>query len=157
MKRLLLSGIAALFLATGAVHAAELPEAMLGGWCGAGAYDNDGIGRWRRAVNNDAEECANKGGMQVRKDGWDYSRFGPLGFCRLVAIEFLRYRSEDHINTTVLDLDGNVIGQEAIAMPPGDVYLVRAICKHDNESWNENFEVQATDDWLVTWDLAAKG
>jgi hypothetical protein len=34
MKKLLLTGIAALFLATGTAHATEhLPEAMLGNWC----------------------------------------------------------------------------------------------------------------------------
>jgi hypothetical protein len=34
MKKLLLAGIAALLLATGAAHATErLPEAMLGNWC----------------------------------------------------------------------------------------------------------------------------
>jgi len=33
MKRLLLSGIAALFLATGAAHAAEIPKQYHGWWC----------------------------------------------------------------------------------------------------------------------------
>jgi hypothetical protein len=33
MKKLLLSGIAALFLATGAAHADTLPKEMLGNWC----------------------------------------------------------------------------------------------------------------------------
>ena len=34
MKKLLLTGIAALFLATGTAHATvPLPEAMLGNWC----------------------------------------------------------------------------------------------------------------------------
>ena len=34
MTKTLLTGIAALFLATGAAHATErLPEAMLGNWC----------------------------------------------------------------------------------------------------------------------------
>ena len=34
MKKLFLTGIAALLLATGAAHATErLPEAMLGNWC----------------------------------------------------------------------------------------------------------------------------
>ena len=38
MKKLLLTGIAALFLATGVAHAADqLPEYMLGRWC----YGND--------------------------------------------------------------------------------------------------------------------
>jgi len=38
--------------------------------------------------------------------------------------------------------------------PPSDVYLVRATCKNDTESWNESYEFQTSDDWLISWELA---
>jgi hypothetical protein len=35
--------------------------------------------------------------------------------------------------------------------PPSDVYLLRAICKSNNKSWNEGYQVQTSDDWLIRW------
>jgi hypothetical protein len=45
------------------------------------------------------------------------------------------------------------IEAEPTEIPPSDVYLVRATCKDDVDSWNETYEVQTSDDWLIRWPL----
>jgi len=60
---------------------------MLGAWCGSWGYNfpDDGAGRYFRT--DDVGDCAHHGGMQVRKDGWDYYRFDDLkGSCELTSI-----------------------------------------------------------------------
>src|SRR5258705_3111444 len=109
MKKLRLAGVPSpsLLKAAGAQMSAtkaELPDAMLGAWCGhwAWQFPDDGAERWWRT--NDVEDCANRGGVRVRKDGYDYSRFGPQGSCEFTSIEFRRDgQSQDHITPRVYD------------------------------------------------------
>src|SRR5262249_25878149 len=95
MKKLLLTSIAVLFLATGIATAqspkVELPDAMLGAWCGQYSYhftdERDAEHWWR---TEDGDDCANRGSIHVRRDGWDYDRFGPQGSCQFVSVQFLK-------------------------------------------------------------------
>jgi len=155
MKKLFLTSIAALFLATGAATAqtlkVELPDAMLGAWCGKYSYhipDEIGLHWWR---TEDVEDCANRGGIYVRKDGWDYYRFGPQGFCKFVSVQLLK----DEVTE---------------ANRPGDVYRIHADCKDDTETWSEAYDVQtaieqpehapfkaAEGPWFIRWKLPAEG
>jgi len=189
MKKLLLVGTAVLLMATSAsahlldrvgtaAHSAavslvlrwaatkaELPDAMLGGWCqpwGAlpilpGTAPSSSVG----FAEDDAEhllrfdhaaDCAHHGGMQVRKDGWDYYRFDDLkGSCELTSIEFRRHgRPEDRPRAYDEEKD-EYLELERTA-PPSDVYLVRATCKDDDESWYESYEAQTSGDWLTRWE-----
>ena len=131
MKKLLLTGIAALFLATGTATAqspkAELPDAMLGDWCGQYAYhftdERDAEHWWRNTGDDDDYDCANRGGIRVRKDGWDYARFGPQGSCKFVSVQLLK-------------------DEPTQANRPGDVYRVHADCKDGAETWCEAYDVQ---------------
>src|SRR5215831_9239605 len=126
MKKLLLTGIAALFLATGTAQAAEvakLPDAMLGAWCGQWGWqfpDEDAEHWWR---TEDVEDCGNRGGIHVRKDGWDYYRFGPRGSCKFASVQLLKDEPTE-------------------ATRPGDVYRVHADCKGESETWSEAYDVQ---------------
>lgn len=92
MKKLFLAGAAliAVSASIAAKAAVELPSAMLGAWCGhwAWQFPDDGAERWWRA--DDVEDCANRGGVRVHKDGYDYNRFGPQGSCQFTTIEFRR-------------------------------------------------------------------
>jgi len=158
MKRLLLTGAAliAASASTAAKATVELPGAMLGAWCGhwAWQFPDDGAERWWRT--DDVEDCANRGGVRVRKDGYEYNRFGPQGSCQFTAIEFRRKgRPEDHIRPRVYDpKKEEYIEAEPTETPPSDVYLVRATCKDDAGSWNETYEVHTSDDWLIRWPQA---
>ena len=131
MKKLLLTSIAALFLATGIATAqspkVELPDAMLGAWCGQYAYhftdERDAEHWWRNTGDDDDYDCANRGGIRVRKDGWDYARFGPQGSCKFVSVQLLK-------------------DEPTQANRPGDVYRVHADCKDGAETWSEAYDVQ---------------
>jgi hypothetical protein len=157
MKKLFLAGAAliAVSASIAAKAAVELPSAMLGAWCGhwAWQFPDDGAERWWRA--DDVEDCANRGGVRVHKDGYDYNRFGPQGSCQFTTIEFRRKgQPEDHIRPRVYDpKKEEYIEAEPTEIPPSDVYLVRATCKDDVDSWNETYEVQTSDDWLIRWPL----
>jgi hypothetical protein len=124
---LLLASVAALFLATGTATAqspkVELPDAMLGAWCGQWGWqfpDEDAEHWWR---TEDVEDCGNRGGIHVRKDGWDYARFGPQGSCKFVSVQLLKDEPTE-------------------ANRPGDVYRVHADCKKGTETWSEAYDVQ---------------
>jgi hypothetical protein len=134
MKKLLLTGISALFLATGTATAqspkVELPDAMLGSWCGQYPYhfedEREAEHWWSRdfeVAEDDYDYCANRGGIRVRKDGWDYARFGPQGSCKFVSVQLLK----DEVTQ---------------ANRPGDVYRVHADCKDGAETWSEAYDVQ---------------
>jgi hypothetical protein len=159
--RALLTGIAALSLlnvaaAQTSTTKAELPDAMLGAWCGhwAWQFPDDGAERWWRT--DDVEDCANRGGVRVRKEGYDYNRFGPQGSCEFTSIEFRRHgQPADHIRPKVYDPEKQeYVDAEPTETPPSDVYLVRATCKDDADSWNETYEIQTSDDWLIRWPQA---
>jgi hypothetical protein len=136
----------------GAAVDVELPDEMLGAWCGARSWnfpDTD-ADYWRRADN--VEECANRGGIYVRKDGWDYYRFGPRGSCKFVSVQLLEGEPNN------VDRDG-------------DVYRVRAECKGETETWHDacdlqTFEAQPhgvggeleeLEPWLFCWELPVEG
>jgi hypothetical protein len=128
-------------------QSAKLPDRMLGAWCGSWGYqfpDAEDTQHWWRTPN--VEDCANRGGILLRKNGYDYYRFGPLGSCRYTQIKFSRHgKPEDHVRPRGAD------GTIADAKPgsPSDVYLAEATCKHGAESWNDSYFVQTTDDWLI--------
>src|SRR5262249_27122487 len=148
-KKLLIAGMV---LASSVCHAeikAKLPDKMLGAWCGSWGYQfpNDDAEHWWRT--NNVEDCANRGGVRVRKNGYDYNRFGPQGSCKFTEIAFRRHgKTTDHVRP--LDSDGKVAA-ETKPGPPSDVYLVRATCKDGTRSWDEGYEVQTSDDWLMRW------
>ena len=106
MRRLLLTGGAALSVLTASTAfatKAELPDAMLGAWCGQWGYQfpNDDAEHWWR-VEGDVEDCGNRGGVRVRKNGYDCYRFGPRGSCKFTSIKFRRRgQPEDHIRPNV--------------------------------------------------------
>src|SRR5262245_14803815 len=94
MKKLFLISIATLFLATRIATAqspkVELPDAMLGIWCSQYSYhftDEKDAGHWWRT---DVDYCGNRGSIHVRKDGWDYVRFGPRGSCQVTSVQVLK-------------------------------------------------------------------
>jgi hypothetical protein len=169
VKTALLAGVAALSVLSAAAQSAtktELPDAMLGAWCGGGVYDE--VEHLRHTVDEDgqrledANECANHGGVYIRKDGWDYYRFGPRGSCDFTSVEFSRRgQPGDRVRPPVLNRQKQ---QDEYAEPEytepeptktlNDVYLVRAICKFDLKSWPEMYEVQTGDNWLVRRPLA---
>jgi hypothetical protein len=157
MKKLLLAGVAALSVLASAAQTfatkAKLPDEMLGAWCGQWGYQfpNDDAEHWWRA--EDVEECGNRGGVHVRKDGYDYNRFGPQGSCEFTAIEFSRHgEPTDHVRPA--GPNGEIEAEAKAEAPPSDVYLVRATCKDDAQSWNETYDIQTSDAWLIRWPLA---
>jgi hypothetical protein len=98
MKKFLLSGIAALFLATGAAHALlaqaatiELPGDMLGYWCFSHAPLDDpdqDASVLDQAKNFD--DCGNHGGIHLRKGrGYQLGRFDWRANCKISAIEVI--------------------------------------------------------------------
>jgi hypothetical protein len=153
MKRLLLAAVAApaLLNVVGTQTFAtnlKLPDEMLGPWCGQWGYQfpNDDAEHWWRA--DDVENCGNRGGLHVRKGGWDYYRFGPLGSCKFTKIEFRRHgNSTDHVRP--LGPNGQPEEKPKLEKPPTDVYLVHATCKFRNKPTYENYEIQTSDDWLI--------
>ena len=76
MKKVLLASIAALSLlyAAGAQTSAtraELPDAMLGSWCGQWGWQfpDDNADHWWRTEDYE-KDCGNRGGLRIRKDGY---------------------------------------------------------------------------------------
>jgi hypothetical protein len=56
----------------------KLPDAVVGAWCGQWGYqfpEDDDAEHWWRV--DDVENCGNRGGVRIRKRGYDYYRFGP--------------------------------------------------------------------------------
>jgi hypothetical protein len=158
MRAVLLASVAAVSLlnvtaAQTSATKAELPKAMLGAWCGQWGWQfpDDDAEHWWRTDN--VEDCGNRGGVRVRKNGYDYYRFGPQGSCKFTSIKFHRRgQPEDHIRPNVYDpKKEEYIKAEPTKTPPSDVYLVRATCKDDNKSRYESYEIQTSDDWLVRW------
>jgi hypothetical protein len=85
MKKLLLSGIAVLFLATGAAHAdwntrfplprVPLPQEMIGTWCmdeEADVQTSRKTGEWHTSYYTRRNDCLeHETTLVVRSDGWD--------------------------------------------------------------------------------------
>ena len=128
----------------------KLPDSMLGAWCGSWGYqfpDSEADHFWRIA---NIKGCANRGGIRVRRDGWDYYRFGWLGSCRFTQIKFSRKgKPEDHVRPK--DADGKFTAEIKPELP-SDEYLIYATCKHDADRSRESFFVQTTDDWLIRYE-----
>jgi hypothetical protein len=166
MKKPLLTGIAALFLATGATQAADLPAEMLGPWCYQYSYqfpnDQGAFHLWRFWNGHhikDVDDCANRGGLNFRSDGYDYARFGPGYSCQFTAIEFLRHgKPEDRLHPSIETMPPMMTDAS-----PSDVFIVRATCKTDpavitereegegptdEDTWTESFEIRTANDWL---------
>src|ERR1700757_203666 len=115
MKKLLLAGVAALSVlnmaaAQKSATKTKLPDAMLGAWCGQWGWqfpDDGDTEHWWRA--DDVEDCANRGGVRIRKNGYDYYRFGPQGSCKFTSIKFLRRgQPKDHVRPMVQTEKGNI-------------------------------------------------
>ena len=108
MKKNLFIGIAALFLVTGAAHAAEttkLPDAILGAWCGSRGWqfpDDDTAHLWR---TDDVHDCANRGGIDIHPNSYDYVRFEVKTSCKINSIKFVRRGDpkKDRIRPKVYD------------------------------------------------------
>jgi hypothetical protein len=155
-----LTVIAALvFMALRPAHAAELPAEMLGPWCGQYSYnfpdDQEAMHWWRI---DDVEGCGNRGGILVRKDGYDYARFGPQASCQFTAVEFRRHgKSTDRLNANWGQDTRTMEEERRDAPPPSDVFLIRATCKRnpaagwtmpEQDEWTESFEIQTSNNWL---------
>ena len=141
---------------------------MLDVWCGQWGcqFPNEpDIEHWWRGPEQIADECANCGGLIIRKGGYDYYRFGPQGSCKITSIEFRRHgKSTDHVRPT--DSDETIEEKAEVGAPPSEVYLMRATRKkisgsgsffpnnNDARSWYETFEVQTSDGWLMRWPQA---
>jgi hypothetical protein len=164
MKKLLLSGVAALFLATGVVpaRAADLPAEMLGPWCYQYSYqfpnDEEAFHLWRFWSGHhikDVEECANRGGLNFRSDGYDYARFGPRYSCQFTAIEFLRHgKPEDRLDP-VFETMSPMMTDARLAMSllsaqhaKQTPLLFRGRRRTDEDTWIESFEIRAANDWV---------
>jgi hypothetical protein len=146
-----------IFIAVMAVRpapAAELSRKMLGSWCGKWSWQfpySDVDDYWWRA--EDVEGCANRGGVRIRKRGYDYYRFGPQGSCKLTAIKFRRHSKGSDADLFVPANTDEEITEEAKAKakagpPPSDVYTIRATCKARGETWNESYDIQTGNNWL---------
>jgi hypothetical protein len=130
-------------LALGAVHGlTNFPESSAGHL-------------WRA---DDVEDCANRGGISVRKDGWDHHRFGHRGSCKFVSVQLLE-------------------GEPSNVDRDGPIYRVRAECKGieksgwEGEIWHEAYDMQTFEaqphgpdgtleelqSWLVRWELPEEG
>jgi hypothetical protein len=70
---------------------AELPDQMMGGWCfdklKTRALAAEGEYYHTRAAHPDDNDCANRGGIAVSKDGLISYRFGPQQVCKFDKIE----------------------------------------------------------------------
>jgi hypothetical protein len=104
MKKLLLTGIAVLFLATGAAHAhdAQLPDGMFGTWCEMHDAALD-----RALPNNEFYSKCENGNLFIFDKGYKYAAGGS---CEFTSIKF--DRSGVHPNGDAYD-----------------VFVVRANCK----------------------------
>ena len=149
-----------IFIAVMAVRpapAAELSRKMLGSWCGQWGYqfphsdvDDEQMYWWRI---EDVEGCANRGGVRVRKRGYDYYRFGPQGSCKLTAIKFRRHGKASDADLFIpADTEGEITEEAKTAAkagpPPSDVYTIRASCKVRGKTWNESYDIQTGNSWL---------
>src|SRR5262245_55583503 len=153
--------------------AAELSRQMLGSWCGQWSYqfpysevDDEPMYWWRIDY---VEGCGNRGGVRVRKRGYDYYRFGPQGSCKLTAIKFRRHGKASDIDLFIPAGGDREITEEAKAAakagsPPSDVYTIRATCKARSKdwseargkTWNESYDIQTGNDWLKLSPLPTK-
>jgi hypothetical protein len=127
--------------------AIELPKEILGPWCGqwGGQFPNDDTAmHWWRV--DDVENCGNRGGVHIHKNGYAYDRFGPRGSCKFTSIKFKRHgKPTDKL--VPVGSNADIVPMEP--GPPSDVYLIRATCKHKTKSWNESYEIQTSNNWLV--------
>ena len=143
--------------ATAQTPKAELHDEMMGAWCNPNHDyefpDDDGDQLFRPKETGTVTDCANRGGLDVRKDGYDYYRFGIQATCKHVAIEFSRHgEPADHLRPVLRNPEE--IFPAPNTPPPGDVYRVHATCEGVDEpnkgrAWGEIYEIQITDGWLV--------
>ena len=156
-------------LALRPAQAADLPAEMLGPWCGQWSYqfpnDEDAYHWWRIEESSrikDVEACGNRGGIHIRKDGYDYARFGPQASCEFTAVEFRRHGKPEDRLVPVNGIEGTIQSEMMTDAPPSDVFIVRATCKKDpnagwtmpdENTWNESFEIQTANDWLRTEEI----
>jgi hypothetical protein len=136
---------------------AKLPDAILGIWCNTHGWlfdksDNNGANHMFRT---DVMECANRGGMLIHKDGYEYFRFKSRTPCKFTRIEFLRHgRPQDHIRFGVSPSEDG--SPEPNKSPPSDVYFIHATCQSTDETLDESyesFEIQTSNGWLMLWYL----
>jgi hypothetical protein len=87
MKRIAI--IALLVALATPVCAADLPSEMLGSWCFdkelTRALAVEGESYYYRS--NDTDDCGNRGGIEIRKGGSAYCRFGCSLACKFNKIE----------------------------------------------------------------------
>jgi hypothetical protein len=139
VKKLLLTGIAALLMAASAAHAvaAKLPEEMIGKWC----FDKSTSTEDKEYYSSveDVSACGNHGGLIIRKEGYTRDRFGPQVLCKFKAIKLSRKAEPTPDGTD----------------EPTDIYLVRANCKKRSggNPWSEVFEIQQGEGTLIIWPL----
>src|SRR5262249_31985238 len=77
MKKLLLTSIATLFLATGTAHAIEIPKQYRGGWCSTKQKDT-----YRRCILHDPELD-----LSIERTGWG----GDDWYCEVLAVHSSKY------------------------------------------------------------------
>jgi len=68
----------------------KLPDAILGAWCGSWGWqfpDDDASHLWR---TDDVHDCANRGGIDIHPDSYDYVRFEVKTSCKINSIKFVR-------------------------------------------------------------------
>jgi hypothetical protein len=128
-----------------------LPDEIVGAWCGSWGYqfpEDDDAEHWWRAEH--VENCANRGGVRIRKGGYDYNRFGSRGSCKFTAIKFKR-RGKPADQVTPRGPDGEIEAGAKTEAPPSNVYLIRATCKGETKSWKEIYKIQTSNGWLMRW------
>jgi hypothetical protein len=90
----------------------------------------------------------------MRKDGYDYVRFGPQAHCQFTAVEFRRHGKD--ADRLVPEDGKRTMSERKTDAPPSDVFIVRATCErdpaghwnNDEDTWTESFEIQTSNDWL---------
>jgi len=91
----------------------RLPSEMLGAWC----FDKSltralgAEGEFYYSRSNDADDCANRGGIEIRKDGSVSCRFGCFLACKFDKIESVGGGAY-HVSETCKRLRGEERGEE---------------------------------------------
>src|SRR5262249_23675735 len=131
---------------------------------------DDDAEHWWSAEGDDVENCGHRGGVRVRKDGYEYNRFGLQFSCKLTAIKLRRHGKASDIDFFIAA--GRDTEEEAEAKakakagpPPSDVYTIRATCKARSKywseargkTWNESYDIQTGNNWLKRSPPPTKG
>jgi hypothetical protein len=130
IARALITGIAALFSATGAAYATELPDHMFGAWC---ELESDDLPDNERLYEySDDGHCDDVRGIFIFDKGYQYM---AGGICEFTSIKFARHEANP--------------GEDYY-----DVFVVRADCKGristDGEyfRYTELFEISTSESLL---------